>query len=154
MMLALHFHVMHSIEQLNILFYHRAMLHFLLEYQSSRSEAGVAYIKADELRFEVVEPEEPKRNQPSYIKDTMNRILDVIDSRDYDEIQKVIDVDSFAAYFLLNELYKTVDFGFSSVYYYYKDNVLYAGPAWDYDLSSGNTYDYHQKRALDRGYGR
>ena len=124
---------------------------FLLEYQSSRSEAGVAYIKADELRFEVVEPEEPKRNQPSYIKDTMNRILDVIDSRDYDEIQKVIDVDSFAAYFLLNEFYKTVDFGFSSVYYYYKDNVLYAGPAWDYDLSSGNTYDYHQKKLSTEG---
>ncbi|MCR5142574.1 MAG: CotH kinase family protein [Ruminococcus sp.] len=124
---------------------------FLLEYQSSRSEAGVTYIKADELRFEVVEPEEPERNQPSYIADTMNHILDVIDSRDYDEIQKVIDVDSFAAYFLLNDLYKTVDFGFSSVYYYYKDNVLYAGPAWDYDLSSGNTYDYHQKKLSTEG---
>ena len=55
------------------------------------------------------------------------------------QIKEKIDVSSFAKYYLLNEYFKTFDFSVTSVFFYYKDGKLYAGPPWDYDLSMGNT---------------
>lgn len=55
-----------------------------------------------------------------------------------EKLSNVIDVDSFVDYCVFAELMKSVDMGFSSEFYYYKDGILYAGPVWDYDMSAGN----------------
>ena len=55
-----------------------------------------------------------------------------------EKLSEVIDIDSFVDYCVFAEFMKSVDMGFSSEYYYYKDGLLYAGPVWDYDLSAGN----------------
>ncbi|MCR5737928.1 MAG: CotH kinase family protein [Eubacterium sp.] len=57
-----------------------------------------------------------------------------------------IDVDSFVSMYIVNELFQTVDFGYSSVKFYitYDENhvpTIHAGPLWDFDLSSGNSAD-------------
>lgn len=57
-----------------------------------------------------------------------------------------IDVDSFVSMYIVNELFQTVDFGYSSVKFYitYDENhtpTIHAGPLWDFDLSSGNSSD-------------
>lgn len=49
-----------------------------------------------------------------------------------------IDLDNFIDYFILHEIFKTVDIGYSSVYSVIKDNKLYMGPHWDFDISLGN----------------
>ncbi len=53
-----------------------------------------------------------------------------------------IDVDSFAKKYLVEEITKNMDAMISSQYIYkYPDktsNLLYAGPAWDYDSAIGN----------------
>ena len=38
----------------------------------------------------------------------------------------------------------------SSVFFYYKDGKLYAGPAWDYDLSAGNINDTLLRRGFQQ----
>ncbi len=111
---------------------------FLLEYEASRVEDDVTYLTAGGLRFAMSDPEEPTEEQLAYITGVMNDIVNTLKAGAEEEIRRKIDVDSFAKLYLLNEYAKTADFGFSSVFFFYKDGVLYAGPAWDYDLSLGN----------------
>ena len=114
------------------------MKDFLIEREATRNESDVTYFKTDGIRFGINEPEHPNAEQLTYIQRTMDEIMTVIKSGDRDAIAEKIDIPSFTRFYLLNELYKTVDFNFSSVFFYYKDGVLYAGPAWDYDLAAGN----------------
>lgn len=111
---------------------------FLIEYEAQRVEDDVTYFTVDDLRFISSEPEEPTDEQLSYISDTMKDIIATLKRGTREDIEAVIDVESFSKYYLLNELFKTYDFDMSSVFFYYKDGKLYAGPPWDYDISSGN----------------
>ena len=111
---------------------------FMLEVEATRVEDDETYITVSGHRFIVSEPEEPNEDQISYITGVMTDIIDTMKNGSEADIRKKIDVDSFAAYYLLNEYAKTADFGFSSVFFFCKDGKLYAGPPWDYDLSLGN----------------
>ena len=117
------------------------MKDFLIEYEAQRVEDDVTYFTVDGLRFISSEPEEPNEAQLSYVVTTMTDIIDTLKNGTQAEIGEKIDVDSFAKYYFLNEYVKTFDFDMSSVFFYYKDGKLYAGPAWDYDLSAGNVND-------------
>ena len=128
------------------------MKDFLIELEADRVEEEVSYFSAGEMRFAVKEPEEPNDEQLAYISSTMNDILNIIKKGDQEEISKKIDIQSFTRYYLLNELVKTLDFGYSSVFFYYKDDILYCGPVWDYDLAAGNvtsSYSEASKSAAD-----
>lgn len=112
---------------------------FLFEYESSRIEDDVTYITTNHgWRFAMSDPEEPDDESLKYLENTIQLFDDTIYSDDYQKVKDLIDVDSFAKLYLLNEFTKTVDFDYSSVNFYYKDGIFYAGPAWDFDLSSGN----------------
>ncbi|MDT8336866.1 MAG: CotH kinase family protein [Candidatus Izemoplasmatales bacterium] len=51
----------------------------------------------------------------------------------------LIDIDRFIDWFIVNEVMKNVDSGYSSVYFHKdKGKGLKMGPVWDFDLSSGN----------------
>lgn len=130
---------------------------FLLEEERVRDEDDVTYISVLNdwrLRFAISEPEKPEADklaqpdkrekyeaQVAYIQSTMDEIMTVIKSGDMEAIADKIDLPSFTRFYLLNEYFKNVDFSHSSVYFYYKNGKLYAGPAWDYDLCMGNTND-------------
>ncbi|MBQ3417048.1 MAG: CotH kinase family protein [Ruminococcus sp.] len=117
------------------------MKDFLIEYEAQREEEDVTYFNVEELRFIASEPDEPNEEQLSYIVSVMQEIIDTLKSGTREQIEQKIDVDSFVKYYLMNEYLKTFDFDMSSVYYFYKNGKLYAGPAWDYDLSAGNSND-------------
>ncbi len=128
------------------------MKDFLIELEMGRVEDDVSYFTTSYLRFAVKEPEEPNDEQLNYISSTMDDIMNVIKGGNQEEISKRIDIPSFTRYYLLNELFKTLDFNYSSVFFYYKDGVLYSGPAWDYDLAAGNAdspYSVVSKAAAD-----
>ena len=133
---------------------------FMIEYEAYRDEELVSYVTADNgsLRFAVSEPEMPdpsdyeESDAEQYaadmaeynlriddINEKVNNITEIIKNGTYEEICEVIDMESFVDYYVMNELMKTCDFNWSSVNFYYSDGKLHAGPAWDYDLSSGNT---------------
>lgn len=120
---------------------------FLLEYEASRVEDDVTYMTVSGRRFIISEPEEPEDDQIDYIKGVMTRIVTTMKNGSRSEIAAAIDVDSFAKFYLLNEYLKTFDFSMSSVFFYYKDGKLYAGPPWDYDLSAGNEDPAYSSRA-------
>ena len=115
---------------------------FLIEYEAGKDEEGVTYITTDHnLRFAVNEPEEPTKAQLSAITDVLDALDSALMTYDYSEVLDIIDEESFAKYYVLNEFVKSVDVDYSSVFFYYKDGVLYAGPVWDYDQSMGNAWE-------------
>jgi hypothetical protein len=120
---------------------------FLIEYEAQRVEDGVTYFTVDGLRFIASEPENPDEEQLAYITGTMEDVVHTLRTGTREQIEEKLDVSSFAKYYILNEYVKTFDFDMSSVYFYYQDGRLYAGPAWDYDLSAGNLNDaLHSQR--------
>jgi hypothetical protein len=67
-----------------------------------------------------------------------------LQSEDYAEVLKYMDVDSFADSYIVHELFNMADVGYSSFFMYKKENgLLYSGPVWDFDLSSGNYSEGH-----------
>ncbi len=112
---------------------------FLIEYERTRLEPDVIYFTVDGLRFIASDPDEPDEDQLNYITETLTVVTDTMRNGSREEIEEVIDVPSFVKFYLLNEFFKTMDFDESSVFFFYKDGKLYAGPAWDYDMSTGNT---------------
>lgn len=56
--------------------------------------------------------------------------------------EELLDVDGWIDFFIIHELTKNVDVGFSSVYYYKEaGGPLRPGPLWDFDFAIGNA-DY------------
>ncbi len=55
----------------------------------------------------------------------------------YAKFSELADVQSFVDMYILHELFKNVDTGYSSFYMYKKPNgKLYAGPPWDFDATT------------------
>ena len=62
-----------------------------------------------------------------------------LEKKDYDKVNKIIDVDSFVKYYLVNEFTNNPD-AYSSSFYLYRndDGKICAGPVWDFDFALGN----------------
>jgi len=66
-----------------------------------------------------------------------------------------LDLDSFVMRYLVDEISKNLDAGYSS-YYFYKprgESKLYAGPVWDYDTSLGNNMGWGDSAILKNPEG-
>ncbi len=74
---------------------------------------------------------------------TISEFNKSLDNPSSDKALEYIDMDSFTSMYIVAELFKVVDFGYSSVKFYvtYDGNkpTIHAGALWDYDLSSGNS---------------
>ena len=69
-----------------------------------------------------------------------NALEKAVRDRDYNVINELIDVKSFAEYYLIEELMFNTDAYYTSQYFY-KDgpnDKIHAGPAWDFDISLNN----------------
>lgn len=57
-----------------------------------------------------------------------------------EQLNNIIDVDSLAKYYLVNEIAKNYDIGVSSTYlvYNYTDRKFYISPLWDMDVTTAN----------------
>ena len=107
--------------------------------------------KANEC-FILRSPEYASENQLSYINDFVqcveNALLspDGIDAQSGKYYTDLLDIESFARKYLLEEVTANYDGGVASSYFY-KDidtvsDKLYAGPVWDYDVTWGNSPAY------------
>lgn len=113
---------------------------------------GSYFITEAKESFIVRSPEYVSENQiayiDNYIQSVENAILshDGIDGESGKSYQDLIDVDSFARKYLLEEVAANYDGGVASSYFY-KDRdcvseKLFAGPIWDYDVTWGNSPSY------------
>jgi len=107
-------------------------------------DGDVFFITDHNVPFLVDTPEAPVPEQFAYIQDYIQRTEDAIYSADFADpatgYAAYIDVDSFIHWFLVNELMKNNDaIFFSSVWMYkQRDDKLFMGPLWDFDIAAGN----------------
>ena len=122
---------------------------YLIEYDSyATGEEGVDYFRVDGVKYGFTvhspDPEDYATDgnitkaeymkQVAYIKDYVTKVYNAAYSRDYATFSELVDTDSFVDMYILHELFKNVDTGWSSFYLYKKPGgKLYAGPVWDFD---------------------
>lgn len=85
-------------------------------------------------------PEKMTREHINYITSLVNEADRAISSHNAEEIGKRLDLTSFAAWYLVEDIMKNMDACFWSSCYMYADGegVLHMGPVWDFDMSLGN----------------
>lgn len=128
---------------------------YLIEYDAyayNEGVEGINYFKVNGLKypFTVKSPdpddfheeitEELYRSQVNFIKNYIQNVVDAVLNDDLNLFIELVDIDSVIDVYIIHELFKNTDTGFSSFYMYKKKgDKLYFGPVWDFDLSAGST---------------
>ena len=114
---------------------------FLLEFElNERFAAEISgFISTKGQQIVCKYPEYATYKEILFIMDKWNtaEALMYDDTATYEELDAVIDVESFAKMYLIQELSKNLDAGATSYYVYYDGGKLHAGVAWDYDWTLG-----------------
>lgn len=86
--------------------------------------------------------------QKYFIEDYLKTVYDTLKNKN--DYSHLIDDSTFIDWFIVEEVFKNVDSGYSSVFMYKdKNGLLKMGPVWDFDLSTGN--QGHEKDPNMRG---
>ncbi len=108
--------------------------------------SGKNWVKVDGYNYVIKSPKMDELTIPEvngkiqFIKNTLNQFIQSIGQGTY---ESYMDMNQFIDYFIISELFKQVDVGYSSVYIYKdKNELMRMGPVWDFDISSGNG-DYY-----------
>lgn len=135
---------------------------YLVEYDAyATGEEGVDYFRVNGLQYAfTVKSPDPEdymaegglskaeyMQQVAHIKNYISQVYSAALAKNYDEFANLVDINSFVDMYILHELFKNLDTGYSSFYLYKKpgaDGKLYAGPPWDFDATTN--FD-----ATDRG---
>lgn len=116
---------------------------YLLEIDE-RLDGDVYFRTRLGVPFVLDTPEEPTPEQRAYIESYIQQTEDAIYSPDFADPETgyaaYIDVDSFIHWYLVNEIMKNNDAIFFSSCWMYKqrDDKLFMGPLWDFDIAAGN----------------
>lgn len=72
---------------------------------------------------------------------SFNALEKAIKKQDFEKIREIIDVQSFAQYYLISEFSANSDAYFTSQFFYKdgSEDKIHAGPAWDFDIAFNNT---------------
>jgi hypothetical protein len=114
----------------------------------SRGWSSNYFSSINKVYFQVDYPklDDIKDQQFNYIQKIVNDFEARLSGADYKDLEKgyskVIDIDSFIDFFLINELTRNVD-GYRLSTYFFKDKdsnggKIKMGPAWDFNLAFGN----------------
>ena len=119
----------------------------LFEWEDNdKNEEECLYYRAPVTDVRFVTEDTLDTGSTRYTKwvDTLSKFENALIKTSSDEVFSYMDVDSFVSMYIINELFQTVDFGYSSVKFYVTYDAsgaptIHAGPLWDFDLSSGNS---------------
>lgn len=126
----------------------------LFELETERTEEGCLYYTTGRgTRFVTEDTLDTTSSRYTKWVQTLENFESALVRTTSDEVFGYMDVDSFVSMYVVNELFQTVDFGYSSVKFYITydaDGVptIHAGPLWDFDLSSGNS-SFAENRTYD-----
>lgn len=117
---------------------------YLLEFDTySNAEINYFYTKHKNLPVTIKEPDEEvitswEHPAYTYIQNFVNSVEDALEKGDYSEIESLIDVTSYAEWWLLYNLVGNLEPNHPKSCYMYKkrNGKLYAGPAWDFDCAT------------------
>ena len=118
---------------------------FVIEQDWRAPDEGVEntdYFVVNGVAYAVKDPDpddELTSEQMAFIKNYFTQCVNALSGNDYDSINNLIDVNTFAATYIIQEMCKSVDIGGLS-FYFYKDagGKLCSGPIWDFDITQGN----------------
>lgn len=117
---------------------------FLVELDRLEGDIGRKYFSAGGQIYHLRSPDSDDPALPdekvAYVRDMIEEAWDAVVSGDYDAASKKVDMDSFASAYIGMELFRTPDN--TSSFFLHRDvgGKLKAGPLWDFDYSSGNTW--------------
>lgn len=123
---------------------------YLLEFELNERFADelCGFISAQGQQIVCKYPEFCSNTEVKYIRDVWNAAEEVMYNKNatYEQLNAVIDVESFAKMYLIQELTKNLD-GCATSYYVYLDKggKLTAGCTWDYDWTLGQYGSDNQK---------
>lgn len=133
---------------------------YLIELDARASEEGIQnedYFTLNEGAVNTYALKSPEKGDDYYsvdklyyIQDYMQDALNAVKNDNYEDY---IDIDSFVDWYIVNEVFQSVDAGYSSVYFNKdKDGKLKIGPLWDLDLSAGNPGHLESALRTPTGY--
>ena len=107
-----------------------------LEAYYEKEKTG--FITDSGITFTISAPQHASREQVYYIKDYIQNIENLLQTKGQN-VEKYMDIKSFAAKYLVDEISLNFDANITSMYFYKERNndLLYAGPVWDYDSALG-----------------
>lgn len=119
---------------------------------------GRDYFVADDQPYEFSDPDGSDLEDGVFetVEELFNKALSMLragpDSYSFSKIQSVLDTESFAETYIINEVFTTQDINWSSFKFLVYGNectadglMISSGPVWDFDTSSGNTRNEHSK---------
>lgn len=114
---------------------------FLLEFELDERFADEisGFISNQGQQIVVKYPEYTSKNQIDFVSEKWNTAEALMYNKNatYEQLSAVIDVESFARMYLIQEFTKNLDGCATSYYVYYDEGRFHAGPAWDYDWTLG-----------------
>ena len=121
---------------------------YLLEY-SAGYDAGHGFNQDNSHPWEIHYPEDPSSDEIVFIRQKVNYLFRKIQRcstlKEYNELKKYIDLDSFAKLYLTNMVGDDGDQNEISMFYYYtvKDDKFHACSAWDFNYGMSGDYRYN-----------
>jgi uncharacterized repeat protein (TIGR02543 family) len=127
---------------------------YFIEYDSYASGVnGVDYFRVDGLRYPFTmkspSPDDYLENgltlddykaQVAYIRSIVQNMVTAAMTKNFEAFATYADVDSFVDMYILHELFKNIDTGYSSFFLYrHAGGKLFAGPPWDFDATLGSS---------------
>ena len=121
---------------------------FLINWVAPNYETKIEYecsfFEDNEIKtpyVDVVWPDKDSitKNDKEKVHDVVQTFIDILENEDDERIKDVIDLESFAKYYWVQEISMNADGFYRSTYCYYKNNdkKLYAGPIWDMEWAIG-----------------
>lgn len=129
---------------------------YLLEFEiPKRVDAEVSFFKSNQGQDVVLKsPEFATKGEVEFIKNKFNEMENLVyNNASLEELNKVMDLDSFAKMYLIQEFSSNLDAAATSYYITYNcaEGRFVASPVWDYDWALGQykTNDYNAKHDVD-----
>lgn len=118
---------------------------FVMELDTKPADDDYAIQLAENRYLTMKSPELPSAEfDPSaadtFIRGRYEALLNALNGTSKTALADIIDIDSLAKFYLLNELAKNYDIGVASTYFVYKasEGKFYASPIWDLDMAASN----------------
>ena len=110
----------------------------ILEIDANRDDGSHYLTTSLGLRYKVDRPEQVSGELADWLDEFL---LEAETALAEGRAAEYFDFESFVNVYLTLEYTKNLDSNSFSTRYFIKDNRIYAGPVWDFDLSSGNVAD-------------
>lgn len=118
-------------------------LHYCVRAAYGDGTEGNHYVRVNGRTYEIRFPNSGTRRRAhaDYIRSYLYAVSHAIRSRNFNEIERLIDVDSFVDFFIINELFHNLSPNYSSTFMSIQgigeSRRLVMGPVWDFDHGYG-----------------